>query len=688
MAYATAILLKWSIRAKDKGAPIDLPFVIFIFVMMLAMVVSAVVYFLAPSTGLLLDLVVVNMFVMSGGLLPILLILSLRLQNDALVANSNANKASPASQSVVSDGHVKLQHRLIPTVVALVLLNEFFMGWALVLASGGSPSVGLADPLALFASVVNSYWFIFTMSAEMALTAFFLRREIYRPLLYVIAFQAVVMFLSPPAIQDPAWLSFALFTGSAAMIALFIFIFEFLARNNTVDGTTARYLPRLMVAYALMMGGLFVWLLSGAGFVFAVSIILEMVIYFNLILGSRNGAKKSWLLDAKWTVGLISTLFIAEFFMGGLLDLQIIGKAAFLGNIALAPIAGTAAGMVGAALYNFLIFFGAITGSSWFLIMMGIEMGALVVFKIGTVREFETKIRLVLVLIAYAVYAVLLPSFLISSSALPTIPFIGWSMGVGTAGAVAPSLIAAIVGTYAISAVLSFLFGARQVCSVFCTAALMYQGTFYDKMKTFNRSSSIAKKFLSSRLSNLYRTIFSVVWISLLAAVIVSYLDSIGILKWSIFGSDPTQLLYVFYFDFLWYIIFITIPFVGSYACVSMGWCHWGTFNQLVSRLGFFKLKVKNAGVCATCATKDCALACPVGLTDLPGQFIQKGQFRSHKCIGIGDCSTACPYANIKFYDVRAWFRNKVSKPPESNWPLLQIGTNLPKVGSEKQEMP
>ena len=218
--------------------------------------------------------------------------------------------------------------------------------------------------------------------------------------------------------------------------------------------------------------------------------------------------------------------------------------------------------------------------SPWFLIMMGAEMGALVAFRIRTVRELETKVRLVMVMVAYAVYTILVPSFLVPMQALPKIPFLGWSMGIGTAGPVAPALLVGLIGTYFISGVLSLLFGSRQVCSMFCSAALMYQGSFYDSMKTFNRSSKIGKKYLTSKLSNLYKVTFSLVWGSLIIAVALSYLDSIGQLRISLFGNDPTTFLYTFYFGFLWYVVFFTIPFVGWYGCVSMGWCHWGTFNH------------------------------------------------------------------------------------------------------------
>lgn len=681
MALATSFLLKWTVRARENKAPLDIPFILFVLIMMLAMVVSAVAYLLSPSTGLLLDLIVINMFVMTGGVLPIFLFMSLRLPPEETVQGDGTEERREIAQNTLRSTKRGLT---VPLVVSLVILNEFFMGWALVIASGGQASTNL---LALFSSVVNSYWFIFSMSGEMILTTYFLRKEIGRTIFYVVAFQSLVMFLSPTAIQNSYWIAVSVIGGSALMVLLFIYVFEYMARHSSLEPVFSTYLFRLLALYGLMMAGLFVWELYQEGVVFSISIVIEMIIYFFLILGRdyRQGQfTRNWLLDAKWTLGLISFIFVAEYFMGGLLDVQIYGRSAFLQGLHLAPLAGSVFTQVGAALYDFLAWFGTVTGSVWFLIMMGIEMGALVAFKIKTARELETKVRLSLVIVAYAIYTIMLQYLLIPNSTLSRVPFVGWSMGVGTTGPVASALLVAIVGTYAISGILSFLFGGRQVCSMFCTAALMYQGTFYDKMKSFNRSSGLAKKFLTTKISNLYRVIFSVVWTSVFAAVSISYLDSIGVLHLSIFGTDPAVFLYLFYFDFLWYIAFITIPFVGTYACASMGWCHWGTFNQLVGRLGFFKLKVKSTDTCVNCPTKDCAMACPVGLTNLPSEFIRKGELKSHKCIGVGDCVSSCPYENIQFHDIRHWVKGKMRQQDAADH-LIQL-KGLSKVQSERRD--
>jgi polyferredoxin len=657
MAVATSFLLKWSVNALKRADRLSLALLLYGFIMMLAMDASAVIYFLSPSMGTLIILVVVNMIVMGLGLVPAVAVFF-----DSLKAAGGAEpKATGQGDSGEPGARARgqLWNGFRPLVLALVLLNEFLMGWAFLAASGASVlAISQSTLLGVFGSVIGSYWFIFTMSLEMMLTTFLLRHELDRVFLVVLASQSVIMFLSPTAIPGQAWTEVAVFGGGSAMILLFIFVFEHLARNRTISPGLSHYIPQLFLAYAAMMVGVLTWEIYGDVTVFALSLLIDMAIYLGLILRTKPlQGEATWMTNARWTVSLLSLLFVAEFFMGAVFQVQIGGLASLIGGTSLAPISGLALGSVLPALYDFVILFGAVTVSPWFLVMMGTEMGALVVFRMRTVRELETRVRLGLVIVAYAVYSIFLPSFFLPSAELPKIPFLGWSMGVGTAGPVAPVLLVGLLGTYAVSGTLSFLFGGRQVCSMFCTAAMMYQGSFYDSMKTFNRSSAVGKKFLTSRLSSAYRAIFSIVWASLIGAIAISYLDSVGILNVTLYGSDPTQFLYTFYFGFLWYIVFILIPFVGVYGCVSMGWCHWGTFNQLVSRLGFFKLKVRDSDVCVKCETKDCAKACPVGLTDLPGSFIEKGEFKSMKCIGVGDCVSACPYSNEYFYDARHWLR-------------------------------
>jgi len=664
----------------ERSIRIGHAYVVYFVAFVASMIATGMIYIIDTGTMGLVAGVVVGAAIMTWGTIAILRYSSHKDQKRS-VSQGNDEFVIHIPKSKIGEA----------VVILLILANEFLMGWVFVMLSGAPSISGSLSLLNYFSYVVSSYWFIFIMVLEMSLTIFMVWKDLPRSFSVVLALQAGVMLFSPTAINNQLWAGSSVYLSSALMVVLFIFMFEFLARNNSLNKAVADYYLKLLVVYAAMMAGLYVWKLYGNEILFAASLILEMVVYFGLVMNSHRiqaSEKKSWPLDARWTFGVLIALFVSEFFMGALLDAQVNGPQNIIQESALVSLSGVSLSTVGAALYDFISFFGHVTASPWFLIMMGAEMGALVVFRIKTVRELETKIRLGMVLLAYAAYTVIAPSFLIPSAELPKIPFVGWSMGVGTAGPVAPALLVGLVGSYAVSGVLSFLFGSRQTCSVFCSAALMYQGTFYDSMKTFNRSSKIGRRYLTSRLSGLYKVTFALVWGSLIAAIGISYLDSIGKLNLFLFGNDPTTFLFTFYFGFLWYVVFFSIPFVGSYGCVSMGWCHWGTFNQLVSRLGFFKVKVKDPNICASCQTKDCAKACPVGLTDLPSQFISKGEFKSHKCIGVGNCVSSCPYENEYFFDVRNLLGKSSPQNKKKLETIIPSTSSLPMVGQNNFETP
>lgn len=308
--------------------------------------------------------------------------------------------------------------------------------------------------------------------------------------------------------------------------------------------------------------------------------------------------------------------------------------------------------------WNVISYFVSITGSQWMLVIFGSFFTPLVIHKILTSKSRGNKIRLMLMLLAYWIYSTYLPNFSPVSSIFPYIPY-SWFNGFGTFGALAPSLLIGALGTYAVTAVLSFLFGSRQICSVTCTAPFMLQGTVIGDMKIFNRTTKVGKKMLTSRLSGWYKIIVSLTWGMLLIFAAFSLLDQLGYFNFYILGNDPTVFYAVFYFNLLWYVQFLLIPFVGNYGCINMGICTWGSFNQFFGRLGFFKLKVKDPQTCLNCRTVDCAKACPVGITDMRASFLRKGELKSFKCIGAGECIEACPHDNIFIYDVRNWLREK-----------------------------
>lgn len=631
----------------------DAGIVMFLLAMMASMFVSAVVYLYYPSFVALFVLVALNMVAMSIGIVPIFMTFA---KGDKQLEETRIGRRV-SSRAIV-----------IAAIIVMALLSEVFMGWTFALISGATSTTTQSALSALIDSM-STYWFIFTMAGEMAVTLYLVGRNFPTVFRWLVAIQTFVMVLSPTAIASSAWSFETLLGNSAVMIVAVIVVLEFLFRNRSPAVGASNYMLRLIGAYALMMAGLFLWLMDGDVLLFVISIVAEMTIYFNIVLNEKSLVSPpfvNWQTRQLWAFGLLGGIFIAEFFMGGVLDIMASGTSYFT-SLPFVSLSGTALTVLGASLYDFVVAVGSVTASVWFLIMMGIEMGALVVFKIKYARETETKLRLVLMLAAYAIYAIWLPSFVFSAD-LQNVPWIGWSMGIGTAGALSPGIpLLALVSTYVISGGISFFFGSRNVCSILCTAAPMYQGTTYDSMSSFNRTSTIGRHNLGSRAPDTFKVVSTLVWASLLGSAVLSYLTSIGVVNVAFFGEDISYFFYAFYFSFLWYLIWILTPFVGTYGCVTTGICGWGTFNGLVSRLGMFRLKVRSIDTCVTCETKDCAKVCPTGQTDLPGQFIGTGEFRSYKCIGVGDCVTACPYANISFFDVRHWLRAKLKRPSPVN---------------------
>jgi len=655
MAGATGVLVRWAAEARSA---FRVAVVVFLLGMMAGMLAGALLYLLDPGAKTLGEGIWVAGAAMGASAFVLL------ATPRGAPAGAGPGPGPGAPEPTVA----WLRGRPIPiaAVVGLVLLNEVLMGATFPLAYGGllpgatAGSLGIADVLV---AVIGSPWFLFTMAVEMAVATVILRPGLGREMAVVLATQSVLMFLSPPAIgSNPAWVAASIFGGSAGMVALVVFLMEHAHRHPELDGRFARYSVRLLAVFALLMAGLYLWLWTGSLTLFAAAVVVEMVLFFAAVLQPGPSASDDrilWQVRPRWAFQLLLFTFVAELFMGALLDLEA-GGPSFLDLLPSGALAGPPATLVGNAVANGFWFVAVVTGSAWFLIMMGAEMGALVLFKMRETRPGELRVRLALMAGAFALFTVYLPGFWTTLPVrdLPSIaqvPIVGWGMGIGTGGPLAPSLFGAIGLTYVGVGALSTLFGRRALCSVLCNAPVMYQGTVLDDMKSFNRSSVVGRKYLGSRFSSAYTITTAAVLLSLVGASSLSFLDSIGRADVTFAGRDPTQFLFGFYFGVLWYVMFVTIPYTGNYNCVTMGWCHWGTFSQAFSRIGFFKLKVRDREVCRRCTTLDCAKACPVGLVDMPGHFRTKGEFRSSKCCGVGGCVGACPYGNLYIHDVRHW---------------------------------
>jgi polyferredoxin len=654
MVGGVAVLIKW---AATTHSVLRAGAVLFLLLMMVGMLLGALAYFLHPGpSGLIAGLWVASA-VMS---------LSVVVTFVGYLREFGRATAAPSESSPAPSGP---SAPFVAVVILLVLLNEILMGWVFGLAAGGiaaSVADGSAGLGPFFSAVVSSPWFLFSMAAEMVLTTLLLRDRIPRPAMIVLVTQSAIMFLSPPALAYGWWSAWAIYLSSAAMIGLFVYLMEFIYQHRQLTSAFATYLVRLLGVYGAMMAGLFVWRAYGNDLLFVASVVVEMVVFFDAVVRHerfRAAPTVPWQLNPRWAFELLAGIFVAEVFMGALLDVQIY-PVGYLAALPALPLTGTVMTIAGNAFWNGFWFLALVTGSTWFLAMMGVEMGALVVFKFRETKQRELKVRLALMMGCYALAAVYFPSIYYASMfpSLPSgtaVPVLGWSMGIGSAP-LATSVFVVLVLSYVILGSLTFLFGRRVVCSVFCTAPLMYQGTAIDAMKSFNRTAPVARKYLGSRFSTAYTATTGLVMGSLVVASFASYFDQRGLIDWTVAGADPTVFLFALYFGILWYVLFVTIPYTGNYNCVTMGWCYTGQISAAFSRLGFFKLKVRDKQVCKACTTLDCAKGCPVGLVDMVGYFRTKGSYRSAKCCGVGSCAGDCPYGNLYLYDIRHFLSEKL----------------------------
>ncbi|HTT74156.1 MAG TPA: hypothetical protein VMG99_08485 [Thermoplasmata archaeon] len=674
MAVVTAVLVLAAVEASE---PVRAWVALYLLAMMGEMWIAPVIYFAAPSTASL---------VLGLSVSGVLMIASLGPLFAALVRH----RRTAGSPGTAPSPRAGLSLGIVVLLAVLVLVNELLMSWGIQAALGAAPTAqGIA---ALVDAAVNSPWFLFTMSGEMFLSAVLLRNRLPRGVLAILLTQSAIMLFSPTALGGATWPSLAIYVSSALMIGLFVYLFEYLYRHHQFSPALSNYLVELVGVYGLMMAGLFVWQYFGDGTTFALSILLEMVVFYAAIgrpAAFAAAPGKPWQLRSHWAFALLSFVFVAELCMGAVLSVQL-DPADYLGGYPFLPLAGSAGTIVANALSNGFWFFATSAASTWFLIMMGLEMGTLVVFKLRETRSLENRLRLGVMMGSYAAFAVFYPSIYFAL-VLPnapdpsTVPVLGWSMGIGSYP-LAIGVFGVLLVTYAATGVLSALFGRRVICSVFCTAPLMYQGTTIDAMKSFNRSSRIGHKYLGSRFSSAYSLTTAGVMVALVGTSVLSYLDTTGAANVYIQGTDPSVFLFIVSFSVVWYVLFVSIPYVGNYNCVTMGWCYTGTIAQAFQKIGFFKLKVRDKAVCRACTTLDCAKGCPVGLVDMPGHFRTKGEFRSTKCCGVGDCVEACPYDNLYVYDIRHWVRDRLHLPerPARMRPLPVVRSRPPPVAAAR----
>ena len=535
------------------------------------------------------------------------------------------------------------------------VLNELFMTYFIFIVTGVRFSSGIWSA---FPQMVNSLVFVGPMGIEMIFSiVFFKLRGTARYLLISLALMDV---LSPAVF--PHYSFVLLVVNALIMVGGMIILLEAVASSKTrLVADKKKIIDISIVIYLLNAIGFFAVYSMGSNsianwFPYSFSILIGMGIYFFYTFSGRETRTVASWVDRKWWLFFVLFgTFIVELVMSIPLDvftgIFTIGGHG-LGSLAYLITNNTLPAFSGSVLVSILPFIGATANSPMFLLLMGLEMGALVVLRIKRIKWLEKRLNLSFALVAYFTYTLYGPNYILNYDKFPL-----WA-NVGALGPVRGDLIVPMLLSYVLYAALALMFGRRSYCSTLCPSAVMYGGTLGQEMISLNYKSGVSKKNIGSRYSSLVKGVISGAWIFMLISAVLSLAISIHLLS---LPYDPAILYSYLVWNTLWYFFFVSIPFVGMSPCRRYGWCTTGTFVGFFSRLGFFKIKAVDPNVCLRCPTKDCVIACEVGLGDLPAQFIKNGYFKSQKCVGSGSCISACPYDNIHFYDIRNVIRDRLS---------------------------
>lgn len=567
----------------------------------------------------------------------------------------------------VGERPIRRDNRAWPALLAIaIVVNELLMGLVFVVATaapGAAILVTGSDLVGAFAIATNSVWFFWAMLANMVVFLFWVplgRDE-----------RAVLLALSASAAAGP-FVAVAPLDGlvgmAAAMTAAFVILFESLARRTAVTPRLLWTILGVAGAFTGMAASqLYILLVPrsvDAGFPFALFTVLMMVVELYLVARTclagpdPGSAPLPWVQRPRHLTLLLAFAFASEWLMSAGFVLSA-GPAGRLSTVAISTLGAWTLPTIGQTLAGAVALVGSVTVSPYFLGLMGIEMGVLVVVRMRSTASLEQRTRLGLALGAYAGYSVLAPSLIPTWSAYP-----GAWPNIGAFGPVGPALLPAMLGSYALFVALALLFGRRSYCSVLCTSAVMYGGTFSQRLIPTIRESPIARHHV---LGGTWRRIPTILgystWGLLGTVAIVSAWNAWGDHGWTFGSLDIAALYSVAIWNVLWYAAFIAIPYVGMSPCRTWGWCSTGLLVGLVGRVGFYRKEALDVEVCRSCPTHDCGKACEVGLVEMPVVLARNGVYRSMKCVGASDCEAACPYGNLVSRDVRDTVRRWLGLP-------------------------
>jgi len=275
MVAFISLLLTRAVKAKDG---IDASIILLFLGMMVGMLLGPAYLYLTTLGFGISDVVIWEIAVfMTLGMMP-----AAGLTAAKFVLMGEPDRRGPPPLSALLNHTSALR----ASYISLLVLSEFLMGWTFNLASGLiglSAGYSVADVAKELQYSLTTYWFVFTMVGEMGLTLFVLRRALRPGLLKILVIQGVVMFLTPTALSSRVWETYTLYLEAAVMTGLVVFAIDYLRRTNERDRPMLSYLGSFVIANAVMMVGLLVWLVDGDSLLLALSLVAETAIYFDAV---------------------------------------------------------------------------------------------------------------------------------------------------------------------------------------------------------------------------------------------------------------------------------------------------------------------------------------------------------------------------------------------------------------------
>lgn len=269
MTLTSSISVKWAAFA---STPLRASVVQFLLLMMAGMFVGVLVYYAVGGISGAVEGLWVASAVMSASVLLVFVGFFRELRARGRPARG---PTSPAARE-----------GFVASVVALVILNEFLMGWSFSLLSGQlAPGLGSrpGGVVGVLSFAVTSPWFVFPMALEMVVTLRWLRSSLPRVMGPFLAIQPAIMVCSPPTFAGLPWV-LATAVGASGLMALAVaFLLVDVIRGEAMARAAGLYIGALTASLGLMAGGLYLWVELGDPGFFALALIVQMVVFLYAV---------------------------------------------------------------------------------------------------------------------------------------------------------------------------------------------------------------------------------------------------------------------------------------------------------------------------------------------------------------------------------------------------------------------